>query len=264
MLRYSPLVLAATLLIQTLSVADVTFRVADVTVDPGGTGTASVVMDATEVVAGFAYGLCPSEYSVISIQSAEPGSALAPFGSGSGPDFFQAELAPMPELIVGSHSVGCVLDFSGIEVLGPFDDQELVAVEFAVLESETIELNFCDILGFPDVSTIYVTSGGASVAPEMIGGTVSLDPGFVRGDCNDDGLYDIGDGIAALDLLFAGGSVPCDSACDANDDGNLDVGDGIFVLSSLFAGGPDPSAPVACGSDPTPDSLDCDSYSSCP
>ncbi len=84
---------------------------------------------------------------------------------------------------------------------------------------------------------------------------------FSRGDCNNDGLFDIGDAIAELDILFGGtGPAACDDACDANDDGLFDIGDPISVLSTLFAMGDSPPAPSfpECGLDPTDDLLGCD------
>lgn len=256
------------LLVPSLVWGEVTFRATDVFVESGGTGNLSVRVDSTELIAGFAYGLCPSDYQAASVLSVQLGAALVPFGSGSGPDFFQAEIAPAPEMIGGSHSVGCIFDFDGVEVLGPSADQELVVFEIAALGSESVEFCFCDILGAPDVVTVYVTPGGGSLVPTTVCGSVTVASdvtAFRRGDCNDDGAYDLGDAIAVLDLLFAGGSVPCDSACDANDDGSVDLGDGIFVLSSLFSGGAVPSAPgLTCGEDPTADALSCDDFSACP
>lgn len=88
---------------------------------------------------------------------------------------------------------------------------------------------------------------------------------FLRGDCNADDAFDIGDGIALLGELFSGAAPgPCADACDANDDGAKDIGDPIYVLASLFSGGPLPPDPItACGLDPTPDALDCASFPPC-
>ncbi len=86
---------------------------------------------------------------------------------------------------------------------------------------------------------------------------------FSRGDCNNDGGFDIGDPVSALSALFVGGTPTpdCLDACDANDDGGFDIGDPVSFLSSLFVGGsPPPAAPTfpACGVDPTDtDALDC-------
>ena len=92
---------------------------------------------------------------------------------------------------------------------------------------------------------------------------------FRRGDCNDDGSFDISDAIYMLSVLFPGAMTPpspaCPDACDANDDGNLDIADAIRKLDGLFGGGLLPGAPHPdCGTDPTADALDCPSNANCP
>lgn len=91
------------------------------------------------------------------------------------------------------------------------------------------------------------------------------DTGFQRADCNQDGGIDISDPIGILDQLFSGGDPSgCEKACDANDDGAGDIGDVIFTLGFLFDGGAPPPEPFgACGTDPTVDSLTCDSFAPC-
>jgi len=87
---------------------------------------------------------------------------------------------------------------------------------------------------------------------------------FIRGDANADTVWDIGDAIFVLDYLFGGGSVDCLDAADANDDGRMDLADPIGLLTYLFADGPMPPAPaLACGRDPTGDTLSCRAYPPC-
>lgn len=97
-------------------------------------------------------------------------------------------------------------------------------------------------------------------------GTTCGTPEFVRGDCNGDGAYDIGDPIALLGVLFGGaGDALCLDSCDANDDGAMDIADAIRILGSLFSMGLAPAAPFPdCGTDPTMDMLDCIFYVPCP
>ena len=114
--------------------------------------------------------------------------------------------------------------------------------------------------GAPIENLIVV--GFDSIVPTLIPGTITLDPVsgglFRRGDANADGAVDIADAIAALAYLFTSGPASCLSALDANDDGAADIADPISVLGYLFSGGTAPSAPFpGCGSDPTPDALDC-------
>jgi len=89
---------------------------------------------------------------------------------------------------------------------------------------------------------------------------------FRRADGNADGQYDIGDAIAILNYMFAGGPMTCEDVADVNDDGKPDIGDPISFLNYMFAQGPAPAAPFgACGVDPTPDDgIPCDAFAACP
>ena len=128
--------------------------------------------------------------------------------------------------------------------------------------------------------TAYYLRVGGAIGP-MAGapsgeGTLLIDDGtsaaevFDRGDCNDDGGFNIADPIALLGFLFPSGvPVPpgCDDACDANDDGSLNIADAIAMLGNLFPSGaqlviPEPHG--NCGEDPTADSLDCETIATCP
>ena len=85
-------------------------------------------------------------------------------------------------------------------------------------------------------------------------------PDFRRGDVNSDGFFNLADPIACLQVLFVPGQAftPCEDSMDANDDGLLDLSDPITVLSFLFGTGVPMAAPFPdCGTDPTPDMLDC-------
>ncbi|MGE3164976.1 MAG: hypothetical protein AB7O52_08720 [Planctomycetota bacterium] len=95
-------------------------------------------------------------------------------------------------------------------------------------------------------------------------------PQFKRGDCNNDNSFNIADAITILGFLFPQGTPPalaCRDACDANDDGNLNIADAVTKLGNLFPSGPPTPLPapfMACGEDPTMDSLDCTGYMHCP
>ncbi|MGE3166681.1 MAG: hypothetical protein AB7O52_17400 [Planctomycetota bacterium] len=91
---------------------------------------------------------------------------------------------------------------------------------------------------------------------------------FIRGDCNVDTSFNIGDAIFGLSALFGGQAAPqpvCDDACDANDDGSVDIADMISMLNGLFGSPatPPPAPHPGCGVDPTGDGLDCGAYG-CP
>ncbi|HZN58401.1 MAG TPA: alpha-amylase family glycosyl hydrolase [Planctomycetota bacterium] len=73
--------------------------------------------------------------------------------------------------------------------------------------------------------------------------------GFLRSDCNGDGLTDLSDAVHALNALFLGREIgSCEAACDANSDGTIDISDPVFTLAFLFGGGAQPGSPwPLCG-----------------
>ncbi|MEM7168174.1 MAG: immunoglobulin domain-containing protein, partial [Planctomycetota bacterium] len=88
---------------------------------------------------------------------------------------------------------------------------------------------------------------------------------FLRGEVNNDGTYDVSDPVVLLIYLFEGGSLSCLDSADVNDDGAVNLADVASLLGVLFSGATAPPAPFAsCGSDPTADTLTCDSYAGCP
>ncbi|MEM7235667.1 MAG: dockerin type I repeat-containing protein, partial [Planctomycetota bacterium] len=89
---------------------------------------------------------------------------------------------------------------------------------------------------------------------------------FLRGDTDGNTVLEISDAILLLRYLFLGEATPgCLDAADLNDNGRLNIADASYLLAHLFLGGPVPPPPssATCGADPTPDGLDCASYSSC-
>ncbi len=91
------------------------------------------------------------------------------------------------------------------------------------------------------------------------------EPRFMRGDSNADGTVNIADAIYVLGFLFGGEEPPpCRDAGDANDDGAINIADAIATLGHLFGGEGNLPAPFGvCGTDPTGDGLDCQSFPPC-
>jgi hypothetical protein len=88
-------------------------------------------------------------------------------------------------------------------------------------------------------------------------------PFFIRGDEDADGTVTISDPIAILSYLFLDADEPaCFDAADPNDDGAIDVSDAVYLLLYLFAGLSDPALDV-CGTDATPDAIDCQTPQPC-
>jgi hypothetical protein len=167
--------------------------------------------------------------------------ALDPLGNAIPPSSGPVEVATITYRPVGGVTVGAESALELVDCLQPGPSTEQTACVLSV--------------------------DGNSVTPIKIPGKVRIASScFRRGDCNDDGKFDISDPIGLLDYLFSGGSkhVPCREACNAADDGTLDISDPIRMLARLFTGG-DPLPPPykACGDDPTPETLGCEEYTNC-
>ena len=81
--------------------------------------------------------------------------------------------------------------------------------------------------------------------------------GFIRGDVNMNGGRDAADTYILLDHINGLGMLPCEDAGDVNDDGVIEMDDAFALLDILF-GGATPLEPAdAPGPDPTPDALGC-------
>ncbi len=99
--------------------------------------------------------------------------------------------------------------------------------------------------------------GDGSIAfhpPAASGGNVAF---WARGPGDREGIY-----LAEFTSLTR--VIDTTGAMDGNDDGAVDIGDAIGILAYLFAGGTPPAAPYpGCGTDPTEDTLTCESLASC-
>ena len=129
---------------------------------------------------------------------------------------------------------------------------------------EVTSIDFIDTLGDPPIATRVVPEWGPEITPSTIAGSITISTSFRRSDVNLDGTIDVGDPIWDLICLFL--CFPtCFDAHDSNDDGSWNIADPIYLLMYLFSGGAAPPPPFSeCGADPTEDSLDCDSFDSCP
>jgi hypothetical protein len=92
---------------------------------------------------------------------------------------------------------------------------------------------------------------------------------FVRGDANNDGLFDVADPIFMLNYLFLNSAEPpCPDAADADNDGLLNITDPVFMVLYIFGIGVAPPYPFPdCGLESYPDidGLDCQVLSpACP
>lgn len=218
-------------------------------------GPSSVPLDlsfAVEIYNSNSLGTAEIEFVEVATGSESLTSCDGPLACGSPPDGCAlwtiaqvpvggtCQFSPSQQNCLCSYSIAYVFDAV------PIDPDEGVIIVLRPLPGALPELP-----GFPDDEE--------EVDP------TTAENDFVRGDCNADGGYDIGDAIALLAELFSSGAPgPCADACDSNDDGGKDIGDAVYILASLFSSGPFPGDPVtACGLDPTPDALDCASFPPC-
>lgn len=201
----------------------------------------------------------------LEVSLVEEGEYLQSIADGDGPEFFAATVLP------DGFTVACVYSLiGGITCTYEVPKEALkVTVETnpenlaGNSEGATVPMTWMDGLGDPPVDNTFApiaviefTDGSIDLVP--------LDPvaSFVRGDCNDDTVVDIADGIWTLNAIFQGGDFGgCLEACDTNDDAALDVVDAIYNFNYRFSDGPQPPAPFPdCGLEPE---ADC-TTSSCP
>ena len=93
-----------------------------------------------------------------------------------------------------------------------------------------------DIVG--DASMEMVAGGRNGYIACFSGGSVSL----ICGDCNNDGIVDVGDVVYLINYLFIGGPEPVPDLCvgDVNGDGIVNISDVVYLINYLFINGPPP------------------------
>lgn len=214
-------------------------------------------------VAGWSVVICHDPQ--LQVVSAEHGESVLTM-NGDGPaDFMEIYFTPDEGV-----RQGVVINFMFFDMLMPTDEHELLLLEYQLLELPTtpITISFCDQIFEGDTSaseTMAVTSGGVVVEPIRTPAFFEVPQPFLRGDTNQDALFNLADGITLLQIIFLGGQSSCADANDCNDDGRIDVADAISALQGVFGNGPLPPAPghINCGGDPTEDNLDCESHGMC-
>lgn len=201
--------------------------------------TVSIVLEHDIDANGWSYGLC-HDPAALSFEEAGLGADGSVVNGGLAPDFFDFQFGP------DGWSVGVVINFVGLEVLGP-GTFEIGTATYTALAAGTTDLCFCDTIGTPPVVTVIVYSG-QSVAPTQFCGTVTITPDpiplYRTGDANADGWVDLADPIfIVVGLLSAGPLPPCVAATDVNGDAQTDVADVVHLLAYLFTAGAPPVAP---------------------
>lgn len=234
---------------------DFTLRLTDEVAVTGSTATVKLELDATQPVEGFTIVLC-YDSTKLSLSSWQIGA-----DQPACPTCF-------PWVLQDPGLFGYGLAWAGgtVSALPPGVGYEMMVFQFEVLAPgpDVVPIEYC----FFENTETLIFAGQSSVSPVLETGSVQILPStdaWVRGDCNADGSFNIGDAVAGLGALFGSNMVPCDGACDSNDDGSFNLADAVHTLSALFGSGPNPRAPHPdCGADPTPDGLSCLSFALCP
>ncbi|MEM7165105.1 MAG: hypothetical protein AAF581_06540 [Planctomycetota bacterium] len=234
------------------------------TVRPGDPATSRVLLDSTcPGIGGWSYGIC-HDPAIVDIAAIVDGSTTAVV-DGGGPPFFNAIMIYPGQGV----TVGAVLSF-GTVPLPAGDDYELNVITYNTMNTPAVtSVSFCNTLGVPPVDVI-VTSQGNPLVPTTTAGTITLQPDFIRGDCDPDGSFNLVDGTLLLGTLFPSTTMmptfACADACDCNDDGVVNISDAICIFNALFlVPAPVPPAPYpTCGNDGTADNIGCVQYSPCP
>jgi hypothetical protein len=165
--------------------------------------------------------------------------------------YFQLKIGGLIPDMLGS-AFGIPTNFAALQATLPFVDQ----VKLADLNwlDDSSAANFA-LGGFEDVV-------GESISVRVAG----MGGRFRRGDADASGVVDFTDAISSLNNLFIGEvEIDCVDAADTDDSGAFDLTDPIVLLGALFLGDATVPAPGLsdCGTDPTMDTLACESVDFC-
>lgn len=173
------------------------------------------------------------------------------------------------EIIIGV-LIDALPPFNGQTAPPTFFPQEIGRFDFYAPEdincSQCYPITFCnDVNGNGSVYlTNKVVINNQSIEPagyydgEVCAPANAL---FIRGDSNNDGIFDVADAVFMLNYLFLDSvEPPCPDAADADNDGLLNITDPVFMVLYIFGLGVAPPYPFpSCGLETYPDVdfLDC-------
>ncbi|MEE2855887.1 MAG: hypothetical protein VX949_00680 [Planctomycetota bacterium] len=237
----------------------------------GDVVSASILLTTTADLHGFSIGVShdPLVVSIETTAGIRQGATLQALNLGSGPTFFNVNIAPANGT---GFTVACVTDlFAPFEQIPVVTDDPVLEVDYLIDIGATVgavtPIDFSDLLGSPPVDTVMVFEL-LEVVPSQTGGSVTVtEPHFLRGDLNQNGSLSLLDGVLLLyrvaGLEIAGS---CRDADDINDDGLLTIGDAVYLFQYLYVGGAAVPSPFGiCGPDPgAEDGLDCIEHNACP
>lgn len=148
---------------------NVQFSLSDATGPQGGQVLVQALMDNNEgEIQGWSFGVCDAAGSVVAVD-AVAGATTATIKDGEEPDFLSLELE------AGGVSTGVVIDFFSMVTLPTGTGYEIVDITYDLVgdPDQTYSVNYCDTLGAPPITTVYVI-GGASLVPTQIAAAVTI------------------------------------------------------------------------------------------
>lgn len=219
---------------------DYVLSVEDQAIPPSGTFQVAVILDslAGEELTAWSYSVChdPAHLTVLAAETSDTVQTL----NGNEPEFENYVLFP------DSYHVGVAYLGTGLLGLPPsLGPLSIGTYTHALDPGEATTLSVCPTVFPPPIPvTVVLNLTGESLSPVTIPGTPTVQNPWIRGDINDDGVVDIGDGVFLLNELFHGGVAgTCTAAKDTNRDGVINLTDVLFLFDALFLDGPLPFAP---------------------
>ncbi|MGE3164929.1 MAG: hypothetical protein AB7O52_08480 [Planctomycetota bacterium] len=230
---------------------------------PDATNELRVLLDNTGVaVRSWSYG-ASSDSLLLLFGNGFTGAATMIAQGGAPPDFESI----MVNDFNFTHAV--TVDFAGGAIgLPPGNDLELLRVQYYANPgfSGNANLFFRADLGVPVV--VGPINLGSNQTPMTTSLCLSTNHAFDRGDCNQDGTFNLADMVFSLSTLFGSANAECEDSCDVNDSEDVDIADPVYMANTLFAGGPPPPGSGNCSPDATPgffgSDLSCADAPSCP
>lgn len=236
-------------------------------------------------VQGWSYGV-QLDTADLEATAGEPGADSKALKGGKGPDFINYKLDDQDAAgTLHGVTVGAVIELNspGSTVL-PVPSGLTKQIDIIKLrsrntipaggQSKATVVKFTDKLGGDRPLEVLFVIAGEGVPPDFTdtrtlnllpSGAVNR-PKFIRGDANNDGRIDIGDGIWIInDLFYGGADTVCKGAADSNNDGQRNISDAMYLFQYQLQPGatpgnifPAPPAPFpACGSVDNVTAADC-------
>ena len=202
---------------------EINATIPDVTVPPSSPFELQLLLDDPTPIPGFMF-VADTDPMFVQFLSVTQGDGTLEYLNVNGQPP-QCDLIADPMSVFGFMMYGIPYESSvyGTELL------VITAVSPPLEGTYTINFMF-EAMGMGSASGEVTITVGETAPPE--------EDKFERGDVNNDGACNLGDPIALLGHLFAGGAAPnCYDAADVDDDGNVGIADAVNLLAAVFGTG---------------------------